>query len=827
MELHEVYQAIVNGRAILLTGSGAHVNAIGIEGKSFPSGVHLACDLYKACGIDNPENPSDLQDAADTYLENKSSDELINEIKKKLYVSKIQQEHKNLYSQNWQRVYTTNYDEIPIFASKESEKPLYPVTLSDKVKIERKKQKQCVYINGYIGKLNVSTLQSEFKLSGRSYSADALNDSPWSAILEDDLQTVDCVVIVGLSLDYDLDLRRIIYAQNVINKTVFIEYPGISTDKIRKLTRYGTVYRSGVESFAKSLEEYKIAHPASKLTSVVHIYKCFDVAKEKNIVKRASSFEVYDLFMTGQIENRDNLWHTQNGKYDNIVYRKYLNEVKCDLKKGCRVVYLHANLGNGKTVFVESIKNILLKENYHIYTLNNVYPKLISSDIKNIVETAGKKVIIIENYYNYIEVLEKFSIYDLKEIQFILTARTVLYDTRILEANHALRIGDGESRVFNLNKLSDSELKFLAYILNKNGLWGRLSGLSNTEKKKQLKNKRKGNAEFQSILVDVVNSTDMKEKIEKIVLGIKSVSVSYYEVLILSLLVKVMSINISILDIEKIMGINVAFDSRFTNDENVLEILSFSDENTDYRIKSAVTARMILQELDCNDVIIKVLGKTANYTNKYRSIERYENVLKNIISYSHVSTFLVRSSQKEEFLVKYYDSLKELEYYNENTFFWLQYAIACANIGSYDLAQRFLDTAYEYFRESEYTVPFQADTQQARLYLLRIENEQRPDNIELFEKAHKLLMLPAVSSKDNEEKKIQLLNKYVNPQIKRKLQKKNPVIYRVYCGEAYNMVHEFLKKPMASRNGNDYTKLEKSLLKAAALDSIGVRPQCH
>lgn len=69
-----------------------------------------------------------------------------------------------------------------------------------------------------------------------------------------------------------------------------------------------------------------------------------------------------------------------------------------------------------------------------------------------------------------------------------------------------------------MNKLSDSELSFLTNILNKNGLWGRMSGLSNTEKKKQLKNKRKGNAEFQSILVDVVNSTDMKEKIEQIVL---------------------------------------------------------------------------------------------------------------------------------------------------------------------------------------------------------------------------------------------------------------------------------------------------------------------
>ena len=60
----------------------------------------------------------------------------------------------------------------------------------------------------------------------------------------------------------------------------------------------------------------------------------------------------------------------------------------------------------------------------------------------------------------------------------------------------------------------------------------------------------------------------------------------------------------------------------------------------------------------------------------------------------------------------------------KNTFFWLQYAIACANIGKYDLAQRFLEAAYSFFHDSEYTVPFQVDTQQARLYLLRIENEK-------------------------------------------------------------------------------------------------------
>lgn len=36
MELQEVYQAIINGRAILLTGSGAHMSAVRMDEKPFP-----------------------------------------------------------------------------------------------------------------------------------------------------------------------------------------------------------------------------------------------------------------------------------------------------------------------------------------------------------------------------------------------------------------------------------------------------------------------------------------------------------------------------------------------------------------------------------------------------------------------------------------------------------------------------------------------------------------------------------------------------------------------------------------------------------------------
>ena len=811
MELEEIYQAIITGKAMLITGSGAHMTALDINGAKFPSGVALAEKLYKACGIMNPENPYDLQDAADSYLEKKSSVELITELKTMLYVSKIQHEHGILYGQDWQRVYTTNYDDVPILASKGLEKPLYAVTLSDNVKLEKNERKECVYINGYIGKLNDKTLQSEFRLSGRSYATESLNQSPWGAIFSDDLTTVDCIVIVGLSLDYDLDLKRLISAQNVLDKTVFIEHSNISEDKRRKLNRYGTVHAVTMEKFTEGLEKYKNVHPITTPMKEFHICKCFEVAREKNTIKKATSFEVHDLFMTGQYV--DSLWHTNRGIYDNLIYRKQLKEVKEDLKNGCRVIYLHANLGNGKTIFTECLKHLLGKERYEIFTLKTVYLKLLPADIQYIIDTPGKKLVIIENYYNYINVLEKFSYYSLKDVQFILTARTVLYDTRIREANEILKIREGESKVVDLNKLSENELLVMSNILRNNGLWGNLSNLSTNEKKKRLRNRRWGNSEFQSILVDVVNSTDMKNKIETIVSGIKSVSMSYYEVLILALLVKIMSLNIDAPEIGKIMGVNVVFDPRFTKDKNVQEILDFSKGTTDFRIKSAVTANLILKELDCNDVIIKVLGLTAEYANQYRTINKYENILKNIISYSHVRTFLLKSGQREEFLVKYYDGLKELEYYRENTFFWLQYAIACSNIGKYDLAQRFLESAYSFFRDSEYTVPFQVDTQQARLYLLRIEHERNVDVADYFERAHLLLMKPVVSIKDNEEKQILLLKKYVIPAVYKKLPSTFMERYRECCGEAYNKVHEFLKKNSSVPIKDNYQKLEKQLLK--------------
>ena len=124
MENYEIFKEINNGRAILLTGSGAHIGVKDPMGCEFPSGAALAGRLYKAAGIENPENVYDLQDASESFLECKTSIDMIEEIKRILTVSTVTQTTKKLYSCPWKRVYTTNYVNVPRISTSDLENPL-------------------------------------------------------------------------------------------------------------------------------------------------------------------------------------------------------------------------------------------------------------------------------------------------------------------------------------------------------------------------------------------------------------------------------------------------------------------------------------------------------------------------------------------------------------------------------------------------------------------------------------------------------------------------------------------------------------------------------
>lgn len=814
MENTKVFNSILSGRAILITGSGVNVGVKNHEGIEFPIGKDLTKLIYNKCGITNPDDEYDLQDASQTYLEQKSAQELINLLKQTYNVGSLSDAVKILYNLPWCRCYTTNYDDVPMLAT---DKKMIPITLSEKTERLIDEKASCVYINGYIGKLNERTLETEFKLTTVSYlSTENILNSQWGIVLKRDIEFADVVIIAGLSLDYDLDLKRIIYSPEIINKVIFVEKKDISEDKKRKMNRIGQVWDIGLEEFTKHIQHYMETEYVPEETMQRLI--CFEKNYPINVTAPAKTLEIYNLFSIGEISS--NLFWKEGGKYTSLVYRNQIADIMSAINNKVRLIFLHANLENGKSILLEMLKQQLYKRDICTYTFLEGNNRREFKDIKNIMMSEEPKVIIIENYFNHLDVLREFSLYKCENVSFVLTARTMVYETKISEVHTFFNITRGESVSLDINKLDKREIYNCYSILDRNEFWGSYAKLNPKEKKKLLVDKNAGNSELQTILLKTIYQSVIRKKIDNIVKSVKDESGNYYSGLIIMLLSKVMSLELNIADINTIMGISCLIDVQYKENPAVKELVEFKQNGKmDFKIKSAVIAKVILNDIDNSADIIEALVKIANYANLYSETNRFEGVLQNIVSFSHVNSFLNRKRDNIEFIIDYYDSLKNISYYKNNSFFWLQYSIACMRYKNYELAQNYVEVAYAKFRKSEINIPFQCDNQQARIYLELIRNGKSVNVKSDLEHAHALIMKPIVSEKDREESTIRLLNIYVDRNFIKQIDISNlKKEYCVFCGEAYNKVKDFLHNMKNERDRERYENLKDKLLRCSAID---------
>ena len=261
-------------------------------------------------------------------------------------------------------------------------------------------------------------------------------------------------------------------------------------------------------------------------------------------------------------------------------------------------------------------------------------------------------------------------------------------------------------------------------------------------------------------------------------------------------------------DIERILEINLTTDALFKSNPAIKELITFNYKG-ELIIKAPVTARFVLQKVSAPENIISSLCALAFYAEKYSDTPKFANLLTSIISYSHINSFLKGFSNPEQFLSAYYDELSRVEYYRNNNFFWLQYAISCIETGNFDRAQRYLDTAYGLIPDG--FVPFQINNQQARFYLERIVHGQSSNVSGDFCEAHRLLMIPIASPKDNEYNVVRLFGYYCRDKVKLSMMENGgEEAYKIACKEAYTKTADYIKKhPIYSE---EFTDLQVRLL---------------
>mgnify|MGYP002674544571 FL=1 len=808
MELIEGIKHIIDGDAVIIMGAGASHGAQNLLGE-FPSGSLLAEKLYKKCGI-VPDDINDLQDAAQCYEEAFSASALVSEIQSLLKCVSVTNSHEIIYSLPWMRYYTTNYDDVALLAAKKTNINLTPVTLSSNIKQNLNNNRLCIHINGYIGNLNETTLHHEFKLTANSYlSQTNILNSPWGDYLINDLETAKCIVILGLSLKYDLDLSRVIFSEEFRKKAMIISAPNLSPNSENRLNRFGTVYKIGVDGFASEVFKVRQSYEPHTKTPTERLYSAFTYSyKEKRYPERPRPEDIFRLFLNGSYS--DSLFFRNNGKYDGFIYRKKFSKIRDAVLNGVKLIFVHSDMGNGKTACINELQHTLSGEDIHIFQLTNADSQKISEEISAIASLSetSSVLVIIDDYTNYMEVLHKFSLLGGKKAQFLLTARSAINYNKMPIILEEFFVEEGATAIFDINKLDEDDLGNCVRVFDQYGLWGTNAGLNTSQKIKYLTSRKSGNCRFQSIMLDVIQSDLMQRKIADTVQIIRGGSLQYHTAVLLILLTKVMNLRLSTSDIERLLEVNFTTDALFKSDPAIKEIITFND-NGDITIKAPVTAQFILQKVSDPEDIIKSLYSLALYAVKYSNLPKYANILTSIISYSHINSFLRGFKNPEQFLSEYYDELSKIEYYRKNNFFWLQYAISCIEVGKFDRAQRYLNNAYGLIPVG--FVPFQINNQQARLYLEKIITGQSENILDDFSAAHKLLMIPISSPKDNEYNVVRLFGYYCRGKIKRAmLSDSNEEFYKSACKSAYQRTTVFIERyPIYSE---DLTDLRTKLL---------------
>lgn len=790
MDIVAAIKHIIDGDAVIIMGAGASYGAKNAFGE-LPTGTKLAGILYDECEID-PEDKNDLQDASQCYLEKFGRDALINKIRSLLSCASFTPAQKTIYSLPWMRYYTTNYDDVPLLAASEI-KRITPITLSDDYKSNHNKENICLHINGHIGKLNADTLDREFKLTAVSYlSQDHILTSQWGDLLANDLRTAKCIVILGLSLRYDLDLSRIIFDSNQVSKTVIIDRPGLTDNAKNKLERFGTLYQIGIEEFAKQIDSISKSYSPVIDDPEDRCYYAFlhEHKKKKSFIEPMPD-SIFRLFMQGDYS--DPLFYKTNNKYVGFVDRKQFSDVrKAILSDKKRIVFIESDMGNGKTACLYEVENSLNSEDIHIFKLTDPDSTKMHEEVAAICELANTKrvLIIIDDYANYLDILYEFSIHSSGREQFLLATRSALNTSGKPKVLKDFSVELGQSQTIDLNEIDWEGIDSCIKLFDRYGIWGSKASNLPEEKKKILCARKIGYRRFQSIMLYVIQSGIIKDKVTSLINVIQQESKQFHNAVILILLVNVMNLRLSTNDIERIVGIDIYSDPIFKSNPAINELLLF-DGNNRPNIKSSITARYILQQVSKPETIIKNLFGVAFFSQQYISTPKFSNVLKSIISYSHINSFMKGFPNHEEFILAYYDCLCEIDYYRENNFFWLQYAIACIETKRFERAEKYIGIAYTLVPEK--FVPFQINNQYARFYFERVLANKSMEPVEDIEKAHKLLMIPIASEKDNEINVIDLFNYYCKAGIRNIMLKDAPETYKKMCSEAFNRTNEYLR----------------------------------
>lgn len=739
MQLDDAIKFALDGHALLFVGAGFSCKATNLNNMPFPVGKDFAGELCDEMGLPRDGN---LSLVSDMYMSDPRFG--ISAIIKKLertFRLKTTGCYTDVYqticSIPWNRIYTTNYDNLCESTMQSMGIVAIPNTLSDNTS-DYFDQFTVVHLNGYIDRLTPETLQKEFKLSSESYLAEDFRESSWLKLFTAELNAAQALIFIGVSFNYDIDLQRIIVNSDVYkNKIIFVDRP-LDEGKDPRMTNYykskfGEVYNIGIDGFANKIKEIKENY--TPFSQQINFFSFKKVELKGSTADNSTSQDARELLRFGIIKEQLIPFNMNGSAY--IFAREIESQILHLLKTvdNFDCIVLISELANGKTCIMKHTAYSLL-DTGAVFFFND-YTNSTIDELKEIIAIPGKKYIFIENYNFNDQALMLFRQIDLRtnHIKLVLSARTAIHETVSYKISKYAGISQEAIVELSADDLGTDDINHLIDLFDYAGVWDTFRNLSLPRKRVAIQ--KQYSAHLQNVLLDLIKSEQVSQEVMLLYKGV-SRNKTATELLIGICISNLVNLDFSLNDLLSILGINLT--QAIRQDTYIRQLVDF--QGNTISVKSSILCRYLISLPNLapkvKDILLR-LNLNAEACNRPNRIEAIRNSL---ISSSNIGLiFQTSDSASQKYLVEYYNALKTLEAYKNNQFFWLQFAMACMDIKDFLRAKEYLDISYDIVRERRLKFDtYQIDTQTARYYLeSTIYSNNGGCAFSSFESAHKLL----------------------------------------------------------------------------------------
>ena len=729
MTTSEIISKIFDGTCMLFLGSGFSCGATNSNPKNsqFKGAGTLANMLLDDAGY--PSRTNDLRKASSAYLRRKTPEELIALLTQEFHATSISESHDYIGSHNWFRIYTTNYDNIMELSYNKASKRLMPITLSSPHRKNEDYRQYCVHLNGYIDSLTPDKLDNEFKLTSASYLTEDFAKSDWFEIFKSDIAACDALIFIGFSMDYDLDLARIIVSSAIKHKTIFVVKPDEDELNISSLSDFGTVLNLGLDGFVQLVkdEKKKYSPSVTKLFAPISFHK--PIVNRNVPTLRDADF--YQLILNGYMDEHLAFHSLINGSlYPYLICRDKLQECITDIKNGAHSILIESSLGNGKSIFLNELELLLAQEGKDVFVYDKYTTRAVS-EIAEICERFPDSIVFFDDYHSSRDQVKALRNYS-RDICVVTSERRSLHEVIFDEIEDVL----GEDyNIIKIDKLTDCEIQQLDGLLDRYSLWTDLS--ASTDRLAYINNVCE--KELCRVILSRISSPYLTSKIKNTLSEIAK-NKAFEDAFKYLMVAECFHIRFSIMDLATWVGADLLNKPSFRQNLTIKEFVDI--ENTDIKFKSSIVARYILTTLysprDVVNVLIQLV-KRLDIASKYSTQNR--NRLITFVNFTTIQSCLnLKDNAWKMEMFRFYETIKDCDFCKTNVDFWLQYAIARLYNREYLISKTLFDKCYSLANALQNYKTYKIDNHYCRFLLENeIENGTVGTCMEAFRHAHEIL----------------------------------------------------------------------------------------